>query len=410
MKISILCPDLSINCLVRPYLLAKILQRHYEVEIIGPVSGEGIWGAVADDKSLHYKHIEFRGRFRPYWKLSELPGMIEGDVVYACKPLLTSFGVGLVNRMLHKRPLVLDIEDWERGFIQEYYRHLSCARRLRYLVASSLFTYTMGSYWNIVILEKLVGYADEITVSNHFLQQKFGGSMIWHARDTDAFDPAKYDGDAMRDKFGIGKDKKVLMFSGTPRPHKGVEDAIDAVLLLGNKDVVLIVVGMGPDQYCRQLEDIGKDKLAERFIGLDLQPFEKVPEILAMADVAVMPQKRSPATVGQIPAKVFDAMAMAKPVVATRVSDLPEILEGCGWIVEPDSPRELADTIGRVLADPAEAGEMGRRARRKCVERYSWDAMEKVLVTIFDKYTRGNSRPAKSTREPGTACRRENSR
>ena len=42
MKISILSPDLSQNCLGRAYLLAKILQSHYEVEIIGPVFGNGI--------------------------------------------------------------------------------------------------------------------------------------------------------------------------------------------------------------------------------------------------------------------------------------------------------------------------------------------------------------------------------
>ena len=42
MKISILSPDLYHNCLGRAYLLAKILQMHYEVEIIGPMFGEGI--------------------------------------------------------------------------------------------------------------------------------------------------------------------------------------------------------------------------------------------------------------------------------------------------------------------------------------------------------------------------------
>ena len=42
MKISILSPDLSHNCLGRAYLLVKILQRRYEVEIIGPMLGEGI--------------------------------------------------------------------------------------------------------------------------------------------------------------------------------------------------------------------------------------------------------------------------------------------------------------------------------------------------------------------------------
>lgn len=50
MKISILSPDLSHhNCLGRAYLLAKILQMHYEVEIIGPMFGDGIWEPVANE-------------------------------------------------------------------------------------------------------------------------------------------------------------------------------------------------------------------------------------------------------------------------------------------------------------------------------------------------------------------------
>jgi len=52
MKISILTHDLSHNCLGRAYLLAKILQRHYEMEIIGPMFGEEIWKPVADKWSI----------------------------------------------------------------------------------------------------------------------------------------------------------------------------------------------------------------------------------------------------------------------------------------------------------------------------------------------------------------------
>lgn len=55
MKISILTPDLSHNCLGRAYLLAKVLQRRYEVEIDGPVFGKGIWESVANDKNIKYQ-------------------------------------------------------------------------------------------------------------------------------------------------------------------------------------------------------------------------------------------------------------------------------------------------------------------------------------------------------------------
>ena len=79
-------------------------------------------------------------------------------------------------------------------------------------------------------------------------------------------------------------------------------------------------------------------------------------------------------------------MAMAKPIIATNVSDLPQILKGCGIVVEPEDVSGLAEKISWVFSNPLEAEEMGRRAREKCIEEYSWDVMEKKLVAIFDKY------------------------
>ncbi len=71
---------------------------------------------------------------------------------------------------------------------------------------------------------------------------------------------------------------------------------------------------------------------------------------------------------------------------ATAVSDLPEILENCGWIVEPEKPEELAATIQYVIENPDLASNMGQKARNKCIEKYSFDAREKVLVEIFKEY------------------------
>lgn len=64
-----------------------------------------------------------------------------------------------------------------------------------------------------------------------------------------------------------------------------------------------------------------------------------------MADVLVISQRRNFATIGQLLTMVFDAIAMAKPIIATNVSDLPEILDGCGWIVEPENTEQVAETI-----------------------------------------------------------------
>ena len=87
-----------------------------------------------------------------------------------------------------------------------------------------------------------------------------------------------------------------------------------------------------------------------------------------------------------MPAKVFDAMAMGKPIVASAVADLPYVLRDCGKIVEPGAVDEISTAIQGLLADPTGAANLGRRARQRCVEEFSWDALEPILTGVFKEY------------------------
>ena len=79
-------------------------------------------------------------------------------------------------------------------------------------------------------------------------------------------------------------------------------------------------------------------------------------------------------------------MAMAKPIISTNVSDLPEILDGCGIIVESSvDTMVLEKRIEMLLDDMFESSLIGARAREKCISHYSWDAMEKKIVPIFER-------------------------
>jgi glycosyltransferase involved in cell wall biosynthesis len=88
---------------------------------------------------------------------------------------------------------------------------------------------------------------------------------------------------------------------------------------------------------------------------------------------------------GYVPAKVYEAMAMTIPVIASDLSDMPEILDGCGYIIPPDDSAALRDKIVEVLLHPGEARERGRRARQRVIERYSWDAGAKVLQGVVER-------------------------
>jgi len=209
-KISILSPDLSNNCLGRAYLLAKILKRRYQIEIVGPIFGEGIWEPVANDKGIKYKSVKLSGRFKPYRQISELIKQIDGDVIYASKPLFTSFGIGMLRKLKRKKTLILDIDDWQMGIIKEKYKNKSFTQYLKLLISSAIRFYSMNSYWNNLISEKLINFADEITVSNNFLKKKFNATIVWHGRDTNDFKPQKYDKNLLKEKYKIEGTKKIL--------------------------------------------------------------------------------------------------------------------------------------------------------------------------------------------------------
>jgi glycosyltransferase involved in cell wall biosynthesis len=115
-----------------------------------------------------------------------------------------------------------------------------------------------------------------------------------------------------------------------------------------------------------------------------MQPFAKIPYFLSAADVVALPQRDIPFAHAQVPAKVFDAMAMAKPIIATDVGDLPAILQGCGIIIPPGDVKALGEAIHKVVDNPDLASALGNRARQRCINQYSWGKMSEDLIPIIE--------------------------
>ena len=147
MKISIVSPNMSSNGLGRAHLLANILQRRHEVEIVGPMFGDCVWPPVSSDTTIKYRYVKMGRRFDPYFKIADLLRKIDGDVIYAMKPVSTSFLSAITKRMTDGTPVVLDIDDWEMGFVKENFKSKSVRARIEYLAASTLYAYSPGSCW-----------------------------------------------------------------------------------------------------------------------------------------------------------------------------------------------------------------------------------------------------------------------
>lgn len=137
----------------------------------------------------------------------------------------------------------------------------------------------------------------------------------------------------------------------------------------------MIVGGSPYDDYDRTLVK----RWPDRIVHLGQQPYCEMPRVLAAAHVVVVPQRADAAAQAQFPLKLTDGMAMAKPILATRVGPLPAILQGTGYLADPDSPADLAAQLQAIFANWPAAQIRGRQARQRCCEHYSLDAMATQL-------------------------------
>jgi glycosyltransferase involved in cell wall biosynthesis len=376
MRISALVFDLSNNCLVRSYPILKVMQRKHQVEIIGPQFGDNVFLPYGAE----FTYKAFRcDRHRNFWSLIRpIAESVTGDVIYVFKPRPSALYPGLYCKWKSRIPMILDVEDWEPGwsFPDGDWKH-----KIKYAIRHPDSLLHPGSIYQLRFCEFLARFADEVTVVSSWLEKRFGGVRLLHGADRTVFDPSKVEGDWLRTSLGL-EGRKVIIFTGTPVEHKGLEDLLAAIKTAGDPRLLLLIIGGALDnELVQRCLRIGGTQTK----WLPYQPHHAMPQFLAMSDFVALPQRRTQTANAQIPGKVFEAMAMARPIIATTVSDLPEILRGAAALVEPSAPDQIAAVLRRWLAAPDEARTLGERARTRFLEHYSYDAMESVLDGVLDR-------------------------
>ena len=191
-------------------------------------------------------------------------------------------------------------------------------------------------------------------------------------------------GRSLREVLGIAPDKVVVSFVGQIRDIKGVQDFIAMAHLIDDPALVFLIAGECRDPRTfsgAYSEDdlramIGGDARI-RYIGY----IDRVEDVYASSDIVVVPS-RWQEPLGLI---AIEAGACGKPVVATRVGGLPEIIEDgrTGCLVEAQSPVALADAVKRLVAHPAQRTQMGGAAHEHIVSQFSAKpvaAFEDVLL------------------------------
>ncbi|MEK7108847.1 MAG: glycosyltransferase family 4 protein, partial [Patescibacteria group bacterium] len=178
----------------------------------------------------------------------------------------------------------------------------------------------------------------------------------------DGVDVAQFDIKAdkteAREMLGLNIDAKIAMYTGSRYAWKGTDT----------------------------LEQAGKLLPGVRVLVVSGKPYREIPLYLQAADVLVLPNsaKEEISKTYTSPMKLFEYMAAGKPIVASDVPALREVLdESACYFFAPDNAESLAAAIGAALGDP-EAPTKAARAREE-VKRYTWDARATaVLAALYD--------------------------
>ncbi len=187
----------------------------------------------------------------------------------------------------------------------------------------------------------------------------------------------------LRSSFGIENGEPIVGIVAMLRPEKSHDIFLQAAgkILRKNPKAHFLVVGDGPERP--RLEMLTqKLNLSSRvhFVGAR----NDVPEIISLFDVGVL---SSQPVVETLSVSVLEYMASGKPVVATRVGSLPEIVEEArsGFLVEPGDAESLADRILQLLDDQQLARQMGARGHERVAREYTVEQMVKKTEDLFER-------------------------
>jgi len=210
-------------------------------------------------------------------------------------------------------------------------------------------------------------------------------TVVPNGADVTRFAPQKeYSDKAAELKKRLGIDGKVVMYAGVMDWINGVNDlaAVAPQIIRENPEVYFIFLG-GPAGN-RSLSDL-ESKFQKNVKLIPGVPYDDMPVYYDMCDVFVVPRPSTVSTETIVPLKLVEVMAMGKPVVASDVGGLAEVIKNGenGYLFKKENAESLKKTLLDALA--ADNTRLGLNARQTIVAKYTWDKSAEILLNVYKK-------------------------
>jgi glycosyltransferase involved in cell wall biosynthesis len=270
----------------------------------------------------------------------------------------TAFGAGAMGSMLTGRPLILEVIGNRVSNMQ--------ARRSKKIIA-----YSRGMFEGTPEASKV--------------------ETVTGAVDTDMFAPDLAARAEIRKLYSL--DSPVIGYVGTFQEWHGLAELTRAAAYLVKKhpDTKFLMVGPYYKETQAKVEAAG---LGRSFVFTGPIAYVDIPKYINAADVLVAPYNPDKIeSTEQVrkhglgaPLKVYEYMAVGKPVITTDVKPISDPVEDgvTGYLVPPGDSDALASALERMLDNPGSFVEMGALARQSMIANYSWAFLARRLSDIFE--------------------------
>jgi len=185
--------------------------------------------------------------------------------------------------------------------------------------------------------------------------------------------------------LGFNPDDIAIVSVGRLYARKGLFTLIESMPAITKRfpNAKFIVSGKGQsDEMKKLLAHAEKVGVKSNIIFTGYYPDKKLPKLYQAADIFAFSTFYE-----HHPFAVLEALATGLPVVTTTVGGIPETIESGknGFLVEPFNTRQFSDRILYLLEHPAEAAEMGVKARKTVVEQLDWRIVVKEAMKVYDQ-------------------------
>jgi len=246
--------------------------------------------------------------------------------------------------------------------------------------------YPRSAFFCLRVLSRAIGLSVQTRGKVEALRRDFGvpaGKIVYWPNGTDVerFDIQLSSNEA-RVKLGLPETGKIVLYSGSLQRWKGAETFVAATALL--PDAFVYIVGGAKDDIERFRFMIHESRIMN-LVLVGQKPWSEIPVWLKAADVLVLPNtgREDISRFYTSPMKLFEYMASGRPIVASDIPSICEIVnETMVFFAEPDNPESFAAVIQLALVNSGEAHRRSECAREE-VRKYTWEARARKILAAM---------------------------